>query len=166
MPLLAGQTPTAADLNALNAITAVRKTADQAVASSTTLIDDAHLFLNVVSNATYYVLPYIIFAADTAGDMKVGWSAPAGAALDWNIGGPDSVQNTPTGIPYNAYNNLAGADTAGGIGAASFLVIRPSGILVTSSTSGTFRFRWAQGTSSVNGTTVKAGSTITLLRLA
>lgn len=145
-----------------------RRTADAtAISLSTTLTDDSALFVTVVANAVYVVQSQIIYTADPSGDLLIGWSGPASASFDWGINGPGSSQTTTTGTFYNGSNTISGSDTVGGVSAVGSPVIaRPGGVLVTSGTAGTFKFRWAQGTSNANGTTVKAGSYLYLTRVA
>lgn len=165
MTFYAGRAPTPDQLNMLIPIFA-RKTADESLPSSTTLQDDDQLAVAVDANATYWVQTFISYEAATAGDLKIGWSAPAGAEFPWNFAGLTSTAATAGDAVYSAVNTLSGTDTAGGIGAGAALVARPSGILVISSTPGTFTFRWAQGTSSATPTIVKAGSGLLLTRVA
>lgn len=141
-----------------------RKGSDQAVAS-TTLADDADLQVPVVANATYQLTLYGIYTASTAGDLKGGWSGPSGAALDWTINGPASDQNTLTGIHYNGWNTIAGTDNIGGAGGGAVVFFAPMGILTTT-TAGTLKWRFAQATSDATGTTMKSGSTLLLRQVA
>jgi hypothetical protein len=144
----------------------VRKTADQTVTSSTTIGDDSQLLVAVDANATYEVWCHIIYTAGTVGDLKIGWSGPTSATFDWVIGGADAG-STAIGSTYRGANTISGTDVAGGPGSGNpAMVTRPSGVLITSSTSGTFKFRWAQGTSDATSTVVKSGSIMALRRLA
>jgi len=146
----------------------VRRTTDAgSIASNTTVGDDTVLFLAVAANSTYLLSSQIIYTADPAGDLKIGWSGPASATLDWNTGSIDSISSSAASPTLWSANTIAGTDVAGGVSAVGTPVVcRPLGVLVTSATSGTFKFRWAQGTSSVNGTQVRASSWIRLDRVA
>lgn len=144
----------------------VRRTTDSAtITSNATLTDDTVLFLTVPANATFELNSLIIYTSGLNGDLKIGWSAPAGSTLDWNIGGPGSNQDTTTGVPYNGAQTLGGSDTVGGT--QTNVVARPSGLLVVGSTSGQLKLRWAQGISDAGfGTVIRAGSYIRLTRVA
>lgn len=143
-----------------------RRTANQSVTSSTTLVDDDTFQFTVRANAVYELRALISYVAATAGDLKIGWSGPAGAAFDWQVGGPPSTAASNVESVYYGSNNLAGTDIVGGAG-VSGMSCRPSGILVVAGTAGTFKMQFAQGTSSATATTIASGATFaTLTRLA
>jgi hypothetical protein len=149
---------TAAEMVQLLPVTAV-KLSDVAQASTTTLVNDAALFLPVAANATYEITMFVIYTQGTVGQLKFGWSAPSGATFDWTtIGLVISVTSADNGS-YTA-QALVVTDTKIVGGAATNTVMRVTGRLVTSSTSGTLNFKWAQSVSSATGTAVKAGSYI------
>jgi hypothetical protein len=144
----------------------VRKTSDEVVTSSTAIQDDNHLVLTVLANASYYLQASIIYTAGTVGALKIGWSGPSGATLDCNIGGAayGSVANATNS--YFGWNNISGTDSVGGPGAGQpAMFTSPHGVLITSSTPGSFTFRWAQDTSDAASSTVKAGSVLMLTRI-
>lgn len=165
MTFYAGRGPSPDDLNRLIPLFAY-KTGDEPLASNTTLQDDDQLAIAVDANASYWVTSFISYEAATAGDLKIGWSGPSGATFVWNVAGMASTAATAADPFYSGVNTIGGTDTVGGIGAGSAVACRPSGVLVTASTAGTFTFRWAQGTSSVTSTIVKTGSGLLLLRVA
>lgn len=144
----------------------VRKTADQSVTSSTTLVDDNQLLLSVAANAVYEMRMFIIYTAASAGDLNMTFTGPASATLDWNVGGLSGTSGTsPDGVTWWGANTIGGNDSVNGGGATS-MVARPVGILITAGTSGTFKMRWAQAASSGTATTVKTGSVMILQRVA
>lgn len=143
-----------------------RKTADQAVVSSVTLVDDDTLFVPVAANAIYVVQGFIAYNAGGVGDLRIGWSGPSGATLDWNVGGGPSDQTTQAMTVWMGVNNIGGFDTVGGLGGANISNARPLGILVVGSTPGLFRFRFAQGAFDGFGTTIKTGSALWATRVA
>lgn len=143
----------------------VRKVNSDTATADTGLDNDSELFLTVEANATYQLNGFLIFSAGT-GDFKYGWTAPTGATLDWNMGGEESTAASTTGAAYWGANTISGSDIAGGINTATNCVARPEGLLRVSSTAGTFRLQWSQGSSdAVNATTLRAGSFITLRRM-
>jgi hypothetical protein len=146
----------------------VRRTTDAgSIASNISVGDDSVLLLPVAANSTYLLSSQVIYTADPGGDLRIGWSGPASATLDWNIGSMDAISSSVSSTSYWGTNTIAGTDVAGGVNASSSPVLaRPSGLLVTSSTAGTLKFRWAQGTSSAFGTQVRAGSWLRLDRVA
>jgi hypothetical protein len=144
----------------------VRKTADQSVTSSTTLVDDNQLLLSVVANAVYELRMLLIYTAATTGDLNMTFTGPAAATLDWNVGGLSGTSATnPDGVTWWGANTIGGNDSVGGAGATN-MVARPSGVLITAGTAGTFKLRWAQAASSGTATTIKTGSVMILQRVA
>lgn len=144
----------------------VRKTADQSVTSSTSLVDDNQLLLSVAANAVYELRMLIIYTAASAGDLNMTFTGPASATLDWNVGGLSGTSGTsPDGVTWWGANTIGGNDSVNG-GGATNMAARPYGILITAGTAGTFKFRWAQAASSGTATTVKTGSVMILQRVA
>lgn len=144
----------------------VIKAADQAVSTSTVLVDDNHFAFTVLANAVYKVDTFLYYTADTAGDLKIGWSGPASATFIWNAGGMSSTAASVSAPILSTTGAITDTDILGGIGATTGTVARPGGLLTIAGTAGTFKMQWAQGTSAVTGTTVKAGSLMTLTRIA
>lgn len=162
MALRAGHKVVVSDFDILGVF--ADKTSDETVTSSTTLQDDDELFLTVAANARYIVDAFVDYtgANDPAGGLKMGWSGPSGATMKWTNFGVNQSALTS----YNVVvETIAGGRIVGTNGGTE-MSCQPRGRLVTSSTSGTFRFRWAQGVSNVTGTVVKAGSFVRLVRVA
>jgi len=146
-----GQVLTAADVNQylVNTI-AARKTANESVTSSTTLQDDDHLNVTVAANCTYEFTCMLKFDGALAGDLKYQFVGPSGATLTAAVlqivtGGTVTTEDQLTSMIISS-TLTAGAFTGGG----SLLI---HGIVVVSSTAGTFKLQWAQDTS--NGTATR-----------
>jgi len=143
------------------------KTADETVTSSTTVQNDDQLFLPLSTNARYLFDSIIFYsgAATPAGDLKLKWTGPTGATMQWaNFG-----VNTSGLTQYNAVvETLAAASprAVGTNGAGFWMSCAPKGIVTTSSTSGNLQLQWAQNSSSATGTIVYAGSYIRLVRIS
>jgi hypothetical protein len=137
-----------------------RKTADQTVTNSTTLVNDTHLVLPVAANRTYEIRATMIFDDGAGvGRFKAGWSGPAGATLDWV---PDGTIETNTGNPadviYRIYKQIGDTQGIGGVGGTPYSILLISGLLITSATAGNLQFRWAQFQADGTGTILRAGS--------
>lgn len=139
------------------------KTADEVVSASTSLQDDDHLVLSVVANGWYEVSLFIDTEGDPAGDLTMGWTIPAGAALSWTENGVSAGNTNNIGSVKLGRNDGATASGVGIIAAGS--VVLPRGILRVSSTAGNIQFRWAQ-TAAAGTTTIKTGSMLKLTRIA
>jgi hypothetical protein len=138
-------------------IKTVRKSADQSVTSSTTLVNDTHLKFAVASNETYiFQLWLYTYAADGTPDIKLTCAGPSGSTVLWsssqvifNAGGSTTltVVNT-SGVTADLFVD------------ANLRAIQLYGTIANGATAGDLQFQWAQNTSSANSTTVKAGSSI------
>lgn len=157
-----GEVLASADVNNWFVPLAVVKTIDQSLASSTTLQNDTALVLTTAASATYVFSAFIYHTgADAPGSIKYQWVASAATSFTFaavhNEGGGTGLGNS-----VNAYNltSVIFAENSGGAGDVM------TGLLVTSASSGTLQFTWAQNSSSATATVVKANSHITLQRIS
>lgn len=165
----AGQTLTAADLNALVPLEATLSS-DQSITSSTTIVDQADLTIAVEANAVYKVEGLLIAtsAANAAGDVQYRFSYPTGAVL--TVTGPGPHNALASGSQADGewfYVLLDGASPAPNLpygastaGAAAII----NGKLTVSGTAGNLVLGFAQLASNVNATVLKGGSYIRLTR--
>lgn len=158
--------PTGAQMTSLLP-TRAAKAADTSTASSIVLVADPDLLLPVAATSEYEVTLHVIYTAGGTGLITVGFTGPAGATFDWYTDGlANTVTATDSGIATFLARALTDTKNLGAAGAATPVVTRISGRLVTSVTAGTLTFRWAQSVSSATGTTVKAGSFMVLRQIA
>lgn len=145
----------------------VRKGSDQAVTSSTTLVNDNELFLTLLPNATYSISTFIIYDGAGASGLKLAFTGPTNSTMAWwtnsTSGGNTTFINSNDYWGYNDLTILT--NSVGCAGAGSKGVCRPGGFLTTGATSGTVQFQWAQGTSSATATHVFAGSCMVARRV-
>lgn len=143
------------------------KTSDETVTSNTTVQNDDQLLLPLSTNARYLFDSIIFYsgAATPAGDLKIKWTGPAGAVMQWANFGVNTSALTTYNVVVEA---LAAASprAVGTNGAGAWMSCRPGGILTTGSTSGNLQLQWAQNASSATGTIIYAGSYIRLIRVA
>lgn len=139
------------------------KTADEPITNNT-LQDDNELALSVVANGWYEVAMYIDTEGDPAGDLTMGWTVPAGAALSWTEGGVSAGNTNNIGSIKLQRNDAATASGVGIIAAGS--AVLPRGVLRVAGTGGTLQFRWAQTTTNATATILKTGSMLKLTRIA
>lgn len=135
------------------------KLTNETVSSSATLQDDDDLFGDVTSGHVYAV--YVLGFVDNSGDrgIKAGFGGTATVSLLRANARLYSVTNLGD-IAAETLSSL-GATIAGGSGAASpDLELEIKGTVVASST-GVFKFRWAQESAS-GSTVLKAGSRMLL----
>ncbi|MEV6436327.1 hypothetical protein [Streptomyces anulatus] len=131
----------------------VRKTADQSVTSSTTLVNDSHLVLPVVANATYTLFLMCVFSGGTTGDIKFSWGVPSGTVLRW----VDQTGTSGLAADLDVYSAPGGTTQVG---------LQIWATVVTSGTAGNIQFRWAQNASDATATIVRANSQLCLDRVA
>lgn len=142
-----------------------RKTSDQSVTSSTTVVNDSELVCPVEAGSVYVVTGSIIAEGATTGDMKHRWTAPTGATFDWTSYGQGSGASAAIASVDQNARTLTGSTTHGLLGTGSPVAIRIQGLLVVS-TAGSFQYQWAQNTSDATATTVHPGSFLLLTKVA
>lgn len=153
MAFTAGQKVRASDMNR-GVPTLVRVAADTSVVSSTTLVDGVGAVAAVEADAFYWWRLHLHFTGNATGDIKVAWTVPTGATGFWGL-----VGATVGVAAYGDANPLTTID-----GANTLAVL--DGFLDTSSTAGNLQLRFAQNTSNGTATVVKAGSLLSVARVA
>lgn len=163
-----GQVLTASDVNTWFVPLAAVKPSDESVTSSTTLQNDDDLFMTVGANSTYLVFAMLYATGASTGDLKIAFNGPAsatffGAVSGMSAGGTASTDDLVANMEIG--DGAAGTfGVSGGVGTPRPVTIH--GTLIVAGTSGTFRLRWAQGTSDATSTVLKLGSSLVLFRIA
>lgn len=135
----------------------VRKSSDQTVTSSTTLVNDSQLKFAVAANETYIFQAWLYtYAADGTPDIKVTFTGPSGSTVLWSSS--QVIFNSGAATTLTVVN--PGGTTADLFVDANFRAIQLYGTILNGATAGDVQLQWAQNTSSANGTSVKAGSSI------
>ncbi len=149
-----------------------RKSADETVTSSTTLQNDDHLQFTAGVNETWIVNFYIHATTgsdSTIPDIKFNFSAPSGATLDyWALVAPTTSNPWSQVVVQNKHwfgNNSPTCGLGGGGGSGVPYSVHLQLTVANAGTSGTVALQWAQSTSSGAGTTVKAGSSMTAVKV-
>ena len=162
-PFLAGSRITAAALNALQPLSAV-KLVDESK-TGTTFLADAELQIPILNpNATYQFQCLIVYSgsAQGAGDLKWEWSAPAGATMQYlQQGGPTTGGGSTAGF----VRSIAGA-AVGTNGSGNNQGTLMTGIIETTF-GGTLWLFWAQNTNNTGTPTIiRGGSYIVCQQVA
>lgn len=153
-----GERITAARLNAL--VLSATKPADETVTGSTTMQNDADLFVALEAGRTYRFDALLLVATPDAADIKLGWGMPASANLRWSPRGIGAGVTANVGdILVQSRTGIEEAVVGGGGG--STMICTPSGIITTVG-AGTLQLRWAQNAAS-GSTIVRAQSNLTAL---
>lgn len=135
----------------------VRKSSDQTVTSSTTLVNDSQLKFAVAANETYIFQAWLYtYAADGTPDIKVTFTGPSGSTVLWSSS--QVIFNAAAATTLTSVNT--GGTSADLFVDANNRAIQLYGTILNGATAGDVQLQWAQNTSSANGTSVKAGSSI------
>lgn len=158
----AGSRITADELNALGPGTVVRSST-QAVTSSTTLVNDDTLFLNLLADSQYLILAALFYTGGTQGssDMQYTFAMPSGAS------GYQSSQRLTPGGTATGYDAALWTGTLGAATQGTGQVMNVSIMgTVTVSSGGVMQLKWAQNTSSGTPTTMQVGSALAAIQVA
>lgn len=147
----AGQVLTAAQLNALVPVTAV-KLADETLNNVTGLQNDDELLWAVSASSTYLLHLSISYNSGTTPDIKFGWSVPASTTMKWRVIGAD----TAGAVILTSGLTESSVQPIGGAGADTHLLVEA--VITVSTTAGNVTLQWAQNTANVSNTIVRAGS--------
>lgn len=162
-PFAAGETLTAAKLND-NVGWWAYKAATQSVSSSTTLVNDSHLFWSGIPANTVYALEgYVLIggAHAVAGDIKADFTVPSGASFLWT----SFSTNVASLTDHNVVAQGATVVRSYGTNDGTTMSLEPKGYLAVAGTGGTLQFRWAQNTSNATATQVLVGSWMKITRI-
>ena len=135
------------------------KSADQSVASSTTLVDCTDLSFAIGANEVWVGYIHPILAAGTAGGMKWAFTLPSGAT------GRIRTQNT--GAFPTAGNDIDITTGSGSTSTHSLSSLYQGWFNITNgANSGTVQFRFAQNASNGTNTTVSKNSQLVAWRVS
>lgn len=136
----------------------IKKTVDQSVTSSTTLVNDDQLFYPLQASTSYYFEALIEFTATVGGDIKLAFTIPTAATLRW--GPANSIKIDPTGtIVVQAQTVTSGAAVSFGYAAGgNRQQILIKGYVACGATAGNLQLQFAQDTADAGPTTIRNGS--------
>lgn len=151
---------------AIGETVAARKSASTSRASTTTMAADPHLTMTL-SVGTYCLDAFLMYDADAAADLKLGWTGPSGTVGAWWPGGADSSAAALASSPrWGALSDITTSTLpVGALGAGTILACRPVGTVIIT-TAGTFALAWAQSASSATPTILRGQSTLQMRRIA
>jgi hypothetical protein len=145
-----------------------RKSANKSITNNT-LANDTDFAYTVAASATYVLTGFLIAsnAAATA-DFQCFWTAPASATLSWAVEGQPTSASATSGTITTNVKSITDACQLGTWGTSTNAMTGiVNGVLITSGTSGTFQFQWAQVTTDgINATVLQSGTWMTLTRVA
>ena len=160
-----GQVLTADDINQWMVPFTAAKPADTSRASTTTQSADPDLVLALAANAVYYITGVFNYNGTTQGtaDFKFSFTAPAGSTVQWsalyvNTSGAYAIMN-----PQNA--GTGNNQIAGTTGTGNDRSLTMWANVSTGGTAGNWTLFWAQGTSNVTATILRANSLLVAQRI-
>ena len=137
----------------------VRKTANQSVTASTTLVNDTHLKFAIRANEEWAFEVFLIVGGPTAGDIKIAFTVPAAATLAWGGIGLDLAAASNTDVQVlNIQTTSGGAWGLGLQGVVTSVSIKLWGTVANGANAGDLQMQWAQNTSDGSATTVGVNS--------
>ena len=142
----------------------IYKGIDQAVTSSTTLVNDTALAFTIGLNESWeFNFSLHVNCAPpggSAGGIDVTLTLPVGASIAFTCRSVSGVSNGVATIAAGTKNTgLSGSETA------QDFIVDVEGIIINGGTDGTAQLQWCQHVSSSQATTVKAGSNLLATRV-
>lgn len=166
--LVAGQRITADLLTSMQPVN-LWKAGTTNRSATTTLVDDPDLTVPLVANAVYRVVVYLHYAATNTAAFKTQWTVPSGATGNRSAVGPDQGVTLGSSSGGQGRFGVHAFNTAVIYGTRNSTTLQcvalEEGTIFTTS-AGTLAIQWAQGTSDASVTSLSAGSSLHLQRLA
>jgi len=143
------------NVSSTSGITTVIKKFDESITEDTVLHDDNELFIPLEANMDYNLFFALLFNSEVAASFKSTWSLPLGS------GG--NRTNNPLQPSSSTDVNIIDLLTVPGSDTNNIWTVYVARILA-GSTPGNLQFMWAQSTSHIPQTIVRAGSYIQLAK--
>jgi hypothetical protein len=141
------------------------KTANQTMnASDTTLQNVTSLVAAMPTTGTFSFRGIIYYDAVTAGDIKFGFTVPAGASLRWNGMGIVTGSSATGDATFTTITGSGGFTSYGGGGAGVVLCCQIEGEYAAGGTAGNLQFQAAQSVSDVTAPIIIARSRLEIWR--
>lgn len=141
----------------------VRKTSDETVNNSSTMQNDDELLAAVVADTVYHFRLRVVVNSGTTPDIKFGFTYPSGTTLTYDITEGETPASAAAVVsgPYTQADAAVAFSTTG-----SDQPCYIEGLIVVSSTAGTFQVQWAQFAANASNTVVRTGSYLHLRKVA
>jgi hypothetical protein len=149
-----------------------RKSADQTVNNSSTLVNDTHLKYAAEANEVWLIHALLIIDGGSATpDIKFKWTLPASGTMRWAWDSSDAATNNTWGMRDTTTSpsalNDEGVGANSGTAAGGIIYgLAITGIAVIAGTAGDIQLQWAQVTPTAVNTTVKQNSCLMGARLS
>jgi hypothetical protein len=133
------------------------KTADESVASSTTLQDDDALIFPIGADEIWIMDAYLVTDGVVGGDIKVHVNGPSGVAGIFSVVGPGTTATTSEDATVNNQLSVVGGGTglsAGTLGVGVSALVEVHAVIRNGATAGNVVIQWAQNSSDGTATRV------------
>ncbi len=137
-------------------VTCVIKSVDETIQTDTVLSNDSELLAAVTANTNYYWVLMLNFTTPNNADLKLLFTAPAGAVMKAAV--QDAIGAYNAGVMKDVLTEEQ--LTTGNNTDMNYIL---QGSLEIGATAGTVNFQWAQNTSQATDTTVREGSAFFLI---
>lgn len=146
-----------------------RKSADQIVNNSTTLVNDTHLVFPVAASEVWMFNTWLMFDGSATPDIKFHWTVPSSATMKWAPIGSDDASNFASwGAALNPALALLTESTTinfSTIGVGTTMGLGFAAIATIAGVAGNVQLQWAQNFANATDTIVRANSCIIGCRL-
>jgi len=151
------------EIDKLNNIVVVRKTADETVNNSATLQNDDHLLFAIAASEEWVFNAYLFLSSNGTADFQVACTVPSGASMKF---GTEQVVSNQAGTELpGSYTDISG-DSPDSFEGVSHGVLHVFGWILNSTTPGNVQIQWAQMTATAVDTIVRQGSFLRAYRMA
>jgi hypothetical protein len=142
----------------------IRKTADQSKTSDTTLAADTHLVAALAASTTYTFRLTVWLSTDATPDAKYDLNYTGSVTSVFLYVANTGYSGAISSADLNSQTRTSLLPSYSLVGSTGTLTIFLEGV-ITTDTSGTLEFRWAQNTSSATATTVRKGSYLEVMQI-
>lgn len=144
--------------NRYPALTIVRKTTNQTVNNTTTLVDDNQLQIDLLPSNTVFFEAVVRYSGDATADIKIAFNGPSGTTIRWDNYGSIYANSVDAVVVSNSEVTESGSRVFGCAAGARTLSIR--GYAQTSTTAGPLKMLFAQNSAVAADTTVLFNSVL------
>lgn len=163
--ILAGDRITDALLESMLPLHVVKSTTE--TVTNNTYQNDDELFLPSVANAVYFVRLFLLHSSGTTGKFRMRFTGPSGSTMNWGVHAAQNAQTSSTSVEIVSMpSRLLTDDQEMGGGNLAGTTAFVEGVFTTSSTAGNLTLQWAQIVTNAAATQVRAGSFLTMRRIA
>ena len=141
-------------LTGLSGIEVIRKTADQTVNNSTTLVNDTHLLAALATNERVYFRAHCRYMSHATADIKFTITVPSGATAAF-------ATTDGTGARESDAAEIRNFD---GAGVTTEMAVELFGFVANGANAGNLQFQWAQNTADASDTKVLENSHLMVWR--